>query len=1426
MSKRKGRHPNKKNKKKQKAIKTNLRHDMVQDIQAGGALFPGWKVTRDNKVELDYNHFKKHFGNKTNFAAFFRNVLSDATPLNNKVRDVRQALTKMNATITQEAQAFQKALASYELSHLPSMRYANRPTMFYHLKAQVMNVLKNVKKPYVAKWSMRFQMLFKKWDSQETMLTTLYTKSKLSTNYRDALLKYREIQDDLEGIIENMDARNGSGWYPQRIAKVWLNVHDHNPIAAGSYFPIPTYDNAKCGLVNIKNTDNRCLFWSLTAAKDYLTKSDKNPKTQTRTTTDRYKKAFQKYWDQLEPSVQQAIDDGVHDELSTFAQVERIFHVKVYVMEMNVREDGCDEPYLIFRGVQDYKQKVFLLRAVKVSEEQEQAHFVWIKNPEHFISRTMRGNDRHNANRLCWDCLQWTPKNEIDKHVCEAGFQTNVFCPSETEDGPPVMRFKGGRKSIEAPMMIIADFESINRKIEVPCGAASTKTSVQEACSFAFLPIATTTEEETGVQYTPDDLQLYCGENAARVFLDRLTKYCDRNYFTKLDKHIKMATLTAEEQTEFDTAETCCLCKKPGLWDQEDIVGIDADGDEHRVEKDNKKVRHHCHFTGKYQGPAHNKCNRNASQWPIATVLFHNLKGYDSHFLMKSLRPYHGNPKIMGDNAEKIKTMMLTRYVYDDKGKRHIYQIRFIDSFAFLSSSLDILANLAIDFNEDPSDQIGQGLVKNLPLTSAYLDKSIRHTGIPKALLKKACLRKGYFPYEYLDSLSKLDQALFDEEDEFTLEPEDFYSHLSNKLSQDLVIKSSWAEMISRGMGFETLREYHDFYLAIDVYLLADIFQRFRLTCLKANNCGQDPLHYLGSPSLVLDSYLKHKEADLELFTDTKLYLKCRSEGMRGGISYWRRYFTKANNEMHPDYDPTQERSEILDMDATSLYPYAARQRLPTGDFEFVEEEMQGETMWEFILQDLPEEEGYYAWVDIHLPLRAEEWQQSTPTRYHRHAQAIYEKFDGNLHDYQQNYPILVENKEVPTEFLSEHQRSLYEATNGKHVPTNKLINDLLPKTRYMMHYLSIRQALETGWVITKVHERLEFRQEYCVKDFLDQCVELRAKAKNPVEKTLQKTNMNSLIGKFIEDVMKHSDFRMWRRYQDFKVNERKGRLKPNWYILSENMVVAELLKKKTELNKPIMLGIAVYDISKLLMSHLWYLLQNHYGRNIELCGTDTDSLIFHVKTQSWQADAAYLNQFSVFAEDHPFYRNSRFSDATTQQLLEKGINPYIGIFDLGTKEHKYLKSIPGFFKPDHDRIIEACAMRAKMYSFLRNTDVQVNGEWQKQKVWQSHEQGKWRLEDLDKQKKGDKHRDVCKAKGIPSAVVEERFTHEYYRSIVLNPLDHVDEEVTFSSLKSQQHSVHQFKQTKASLRPVDDKRHSEDGIVSLPHGHYLTNLL
>lgn len=1398
---------------------------MVEAIQQGTG-FKGFKVTRGNKVELDYDYFKDSFGSKGEFAHFFRNVLSSATPLQDKVREVRQALSQMSTTLKKSSRAFKNALGIYTLEHVPSMRYANRPAMFRNLQAQVMDILKSLDRPYLAKWSLGFKIEFKKWDSEEHTELWITPTSIMSISKETAYKGYEEVQRALEARIEALDPTHGSGWYPRQVLEARLKIYQYNPVKGRgrSYFEITGYTNAKCGLVNVKNEDNRCFIWAMVSSIHPTNTHSSDPK--------RYQKHFDKYWAQVPEICQGVMDeDGMEDQ--SFAEMERVFKRKIVVLEMTMENEEWGDPVPLFPGVASYKETTHLLKAVKIDEYGDPySHFVWIKNMDHFLSRHI--NTRASKTQIksfCANCFRIYPRSQT--HSCEEPYKTIVATPKGTSDDPLTLKFRGDRRTIEVPLFIAADFEAYQQPRESAKGQHSMRVSQQEACSWAYLPIPTVMNED-GAQFVPDEMQTYCGPDAATEFLDSIVQYCEDHFVKYMKNHQRMRKLTPDEEKEYEEADTCCLCGKPGNWERE-VPQYTKKGVRYQPERDNVKVRHHNHFNGRFVGAAHSSCNLKGSQWPKLAVGFHNLKGYDSHFLIRAYQEWHGRIQVLADNTEKIKSFSLHRFWRSpyDSDTKYRYTIRFFDTFAFLSTSLASLTDLAISFDEDAHDQQGHGLVHNLPLTSKFLDEVLPCEGVEKALLKQRCLRKGVFPYEWLDSLDKMDFSLFDEEDVFQLQPEDFHSKLSMKSSQGLTEKCRWAEMMSRAMLWDTFQEYHDFYLQMDVYLLADLFQRFRKTCLHAVNCGLDPCHYYGNPSLTMDSYLARHTVEVNLLDNKDHYLRYRKEGMRGGISYWRRYFTKANNELHPEYDRYQERSEILDMDATSLYPWAARQRLPTGGFVHTVEMMEGEKMWDYIDQLLfhwPEDRGAYLWVDIELPVWMEEWQARVPAQYQQHASIIKTKFGSNLHDYQANYPILVENKVVTTEQLSERQKAMYDRMNGHH-PTSKLINDLYPKKKYMIHYLTLRMALERGWVVTQIHERLEFQQLFCVKEFLDECVKLRAMAKNPVEKTLQKTNMNSLIGKFIEDVMKHSDFRLWSKLHAFHLNERKGRLKDNWFIIHEDLVMGEVIKSKTRLNKPILLGIAVYDISKILMSSLWYFLQDHYGPKIELCGTDTDSLIFWVKTASWQKDAEYFNQFSLFPENHPFYHNSRFSPEKTEELIKKGINPYVGMFDLG---EKYLKSIPGYFKPDHDKIIEAAAMRAKMYSFQRA---------EKEKFWVSSRPGKWlyrSLEELDvydwlwsedrvywtKDPDFTSHVSICKAKGVPSGKVAEQYRHETYRAIVLDPEDHLDETVTFYSLKSEQHKVFLLKQQKASLRPIDDKRWSDNPVSSLPYGHYRTLVL
>ena len=1362
---------------------------------------------------------------------FFKEARDENNHERQREEIVQRGVKCREPTIVQHAAALRNNHRGYRLYHDPSMFPADRATMFRHFKPLVFDNLANLPVPYQAYWNMTFRFLMKRYsndDSKVAFFRCLQSGDKFTRNKQEAQTLYEDIQHDLERQIEEMQASNGSGWYPERVIEAHFNLVRINPLSGHAYFPIPTYENAKCGLVNIKNTDKCCFLWSMCAAIQF---QEKEGTAGNRPWTDpkRLRTTFNRYWKQLSQEQQQVFtEEGMNTNKILLPDMEKIFKRNINIYQMII-EDGrpgdlfTDESF----SAGSFKHEVKLLKAINLDTGEN--HYVWIKNFEHFRSRTRRPNYRY-PQEQCEKCLLLMPEEQMQDHVCGEKFRTQIV-PARIEKGKdkPYMRFREGRRKQEMTSLVIyADFEAVNAPIEGETSSKSTvKLTRQDAVSYAFLPVATIANPETGERFQPQRLHIYKGEDAAKQFLRAICNYTDRNFDNLIDTHLPMNDLTPEEQAEFDEAEYCHICQQPGNWVPE------RDG----VEMANTKVRDHDHYTGRFRGAAHAECNNNHGKYPTVTVIFHNLKGYDSHFLIPELDDWHGRNKIMSENMEQMKSLTLGRFIRpnaeDDPDKKKRYYIRFIDSFAYLPMSLDKLVNLnledgnkgkasgVVDISREENNVVGRGRATLFPFTKRFLEQQVPRQLSPqdRSIIKNYLLRKGYFPYEWFDNISKLDVPLFDNDGVFVLEPCDFYSRLGGTYGQDTVHKQQWCRLICEMMNYKSFEQYHDLYLGLDVCLLADVFQKYRITCEQQPNIKLDPCHYFGTPSLVIDSFLKYTDTPLEIIPDKDVYLQYRRDGMRGGISFWGNYYAQANNPLHEEeYDMSLATTYIDDQDCCSLYPCAARQRLPVTSFtDILHEEMTGEKMWDFVMNMLfewPDDQGCDLWVDVYLPVTVEEWMQQVPNKFHRYLEGM-AKFDNNLHDYQANYPLLVEVKETPTERLSERQRQLY----GTHKPCKKLITDLMPKSNYKIYYLTLRQALERGWVITKIHSRFEFKQDYTCRDFIDECVSRRAAATNEFERKLQKDAMNSFIGKTIQDDFKLMDTMIFSNLEKFSINYIRGRVKDSKALKNGN-VLAQLYRKRVECRRPQQIGITVYEISKIFMSSLWYLLQDYYGPKIRLLGTDTDSLIFIVETESYEADKEMFNQRSLFEEDHPFYRNSRFSDKVTKELLEQGINPYIGIFDTGAE---YMKSVPGFFKPDNTNIIECCALRAKMYSLRRN----VRGD----KVWVKVGECKWQLQDMmdvqmenmttSEQLSKKKYRDICKAKGLSSQAVNQQLTHKKYKETVLNPFDNLNHKVTSCSIRSKNQIMCTEKQTKSSLKAVDDKRYSEDGITSLPFGHY-----
>ncbi|KAL6417975.1 hypothetical protein ACFW04_011111 [Cataglyphis niger] len=182
-----------------------------------------------------------------------------------------------------------------------------------------------------------------------------------------------------------------------------------------------------------------------------------------------------------------------------------------------------------------------------------------------------------------------------------------------------------------------------------------------------------------------------------------------------------MTPLTADERERFRDATNCHVCERP-------------------FESGNARVRDHCHLTGRYRGPAHFSCNLNYKQTYVIPIFFHNLSGYDAHFIIKDVaNAFPGSVELLPLTKETY--ISFAKSVDEASNERGWFargrriKLRFVDSFKFLSASLEKLASY-LDNSE----------LKITPSEFPHLDDADF----------ELLTRKGVFSYEYVDDIDKL----------------------------------------------------------------------------------------------------------------------------------------------------------------------------------------------------------------------------------------------------------------------------------------------------------------------------------------------------------------------------------------------------------------------------------------------------------------------------------------------------------------------------------------------------------------------------------------------------------------------------------------------------------------------------------------------
>ena len=663
----------------------------------------------------------------------------------------------------------------------------------------------------------------------------------------------------------------------------------------------------------------------------------------------------------------------------------------------------------------------------------------------------------------------------------------------------------------------------------------------------------------------------------------------------------------------------------------------------------------------------------------------------------------------------------------DDEGNEkevNVYSnLKFIDTNNFMQTSLEkLVKNMS---------------KKDFHHTSKYF------TGEKLDLM----LRKGIYPYEYMDGVEKFAETELPAREKFNSvlnSGEILGSGKDMEPSEISEADCEHAQNVYKIFECKNLAGYTGLYCKSDVLLLADVWESFVDVCLE--KYGLDPSHYITSPSLFNDAMLKMTGVELELLTDIDMYLFYEG-GIRGGISTVMGRYAKANNpymgeirgktpkkimKMLRERTGVEEQFSVnavckLFDDFSADEIKELRQKMKDGEIFNPNEIVR-------YIQYL-DANNLYGWaMSQSLPVGGFKWMSEKHIKF-------YEKTPENIRGY-----TLEVDLEYPVELHDEHNDYPLAPEGIKVNRTRKLIPHLGGRKNYVVHHEALRQLLKYGLRITKIHRGVKFRESDFLSRYIASNTKSRTVAKNQFEKDFYKLANNSVFGKTMENVRERSKIRIVNGSEEDKLLAYVAR--PNYkgafQFEESNLVSVNMGESTVMLNKPIYLGQSILDLSKTLMYDFHYdYVKPKYGDNARLLFTDTDSLCYEIKTENFYEDIAddVPEKFdtSEYPKDHPIAGyNERVIGMMKDEAKGKIITEFVGL-------------------------------RSKLYAYK----TQGSGE-------------------------------AKKCKGVKKAVVKNCISLENYKSCLFDNKQHL---ARFNTFRSRKHEITTDRVTKIALSANDDKR-------------------
>jgi len=615
------------------------------------------------------------------------------------------------------------------------------------------------------------KMKLRKETEDGTIYAEPYFSSKTITiTNEDEINQKLEVAEEviLEGIAKWLS--EGSQWVVDEILHHFINIASYIPLRGNSCIPLP-YElrNSKKRLINLKNEDNKCFLWCHVR---HLNPEKVHP--------ERVKISDKKFASKLE---QNYFGVSFPVEIKDIAKIEKQNSINISILGYESKS-----LYPIRTSEEKYDDRMERLHI----QEKSISDYVYIKD----FNRLMFNFSNHKETKhFCMRCLHcFSSKNLLERHGPDC-FALNGTQAIDMPAKGSKIYFKNHHRMQPVPFAIYADYEALTEKVDScrPSDQKSYTTRYQShlACSYGNKLVCHADQSYS------KPVKIYRGGNGKK---DSIEKFIEKMFEEVkscqqvMKKHFNNPLiLTAENERDFQNSTSCYICGEKYSDKNNFIIHKGK-----KIKIINHPVRDHCHITGKYRGSAHNNCNLQLRLDPEKLkipVIFHNLKGYDSHFIMQKIG------KMIEEKRVSKTTYHQNKWGEIEKREKKI-DISVIannfEKYVFFLSGLDRLSSNL------PNDRF------------IYTDSESEGDLV---VLKK----KGVYPYDYMDSFQRFEET--------ELPPrKEFYSVLKKiDISED---EYRHAQNVWDSFEIRNLGQYHDLYLKTDVLLLADVFENFRETCL------------------------------------------------------------------------------------------------------------------------------------------------------------------------------------------------------------------------------------------------------------------------------------------------------------------------------------------------------------------------------------------------------------------------------------------------------------------------------------------------------------------------------------------------------------------------------------------------------------------